>query len=349
MVNQSVSDSNPYVMSLAYGLSLYGHEVVCSLDDFWNSFQRYDLLYFQWPEAIFGWKRAKIDIEELSRHFDRIKDVGIKMVVTCHNLHPHNHDAKTTELYELVYSRVDAFHHMGRYSFDLMKERYPCQYHFIAPHHIADCLWGNPACSLEAKRRLHIPENRIVISSFGAFRNDEEVRMCVDMAKDIANRHMIILAPRIPIGSFYNGRHIKRTMEYLYDSLLYKRLRIRYSGFLIEEEMRVWISASDILFIQRKDILNSGNLPMAFAAGKVVVGPERGNVGDILKETGNYVFDPYDRGSVKQAILDAIDEVKTSNQLGIRNYLYARENWSVSKVCGLIDKELSQVINRNSI
>lgn len=340
MVNQCDSAKNPYVSSLAEGLTRYGHEVVCSLDDFWNSFQRYDLLYFQWPEAIFAWKRSRIDIDKLSRHFDRIKEAGIKTVVTCHNLHPHNHDATTTLLYDLVYSKVDAFHHMGRYSYGVMKERYPLQYHFIAPHHAADGLLEHPVCSSEAKRKLNIPRGNTVVSSFGVFRNDEEVRLFVDMAQDIADRHRTFLAPRIPAGRFYNGRHIKRTFEYLQTGFFYKKRGIRYSGYLKEEELSRWLSASNIVFIQRKDILNSGNLPLAFAAGKVVVGPDLGNVGEILRETGNFVFDPNDRVSVKNAVLKAIDAVKKDNQLGLRNYQYAKENWSVSKVCGLIDKEL---------
>lgn len=349
MVIQSGFDQNPYVLALADGLIRCGHKVECSLDRFWDSFDEYDLLYFQWPESIFDWKKNDIDTERLSLHLDRVKEAGVKTLITCHNLHPHRNYAKTMELYDLVYSRMDAFHHMGRFSYELMKEKYPHRYHFIAPHHVADRFWENSVSRSDARRRLHIPQHDISLSVFGEFRNGEEVHMCVDMAKDVTNRQMTFLIPRIPIGRFYNGRHIGRTMEYLRERLLYEKLGIRYSGFLTDEELNVWLSASDIVFIQRKDILNSGNLPMAYASGKVVVGPDLGNVGAILKETGNFVFDPNDRLSVKQAVLNAIDEVKTSNQLGIHNYHYARENWSVSSVCGLIDKELSQVINRNRI
>ena len=56
MVVQSGIQQNPFVLSLADGLVKRGHEVVCSLEEFWDSFYKYDLLFFQWPEAIFDWK-----------------------------------------------------------------------------------------------------------------------------------------------------------------------------------------------------------------------------------------------------------------------------------------------------
>lgn len=345
MVTRGGEDKNPYVLSLVGGLINCGHEVVCSLDDFWYSYYQYDLLYFQWPEAIFDWRRNSIDIKRLSHHFDRIKENHVKTVITCHNLHPHNNDAMTTALYNLVYSRVDFFHHMGRFSYDVMKEKYPHKYHFIAPHHIADVIWGNPLGSYDAKRKLHISEKDIVVSSFGAFRNEDEIQLYVKMVKDVTGLNLSFLAPRIPIGHFYNGRHLNRTIKYLYDSLLYKRLGIKYSGFLTNEELHVWLYASDIVFIQRKEILNSGNLPLAYSAGKIVVGPDLGNVGEILKETDNFTFNPNDRESVKQAVLDAIKEVKMFNQLGRQNLRYAQENWCTSRVCRLIDKELTQIVN----
>lgn len=343
MVIRTGYRGNPYVMSLVDGLIKYGHQVACGLEEFWDSFAEYDLLYFQWPEAIYNWGRGKINLERLSRHFDRIKQAGVKTVITCHNLHSHINDGKIMGLYDLVYSNMGAFHHLGRYSYDVMKEKYPDKKHFLAPHHIADCLWDNPVDPFVAKRILHIPQANVVVSSFGAFRNDEEIRLYVDMAKDITNGHMTFLAPRIPMGHFYHGRHVGKTIQYLFKTCLYKIIGIRHSGFLTEKELIEWLYASDIVVIQRKQILNSGNLPLAFAAGKVVVGPDLGNVGEILRETGNFVFDPNDRTSVKNAVLEAIQEVKRGNQLGLRNYRYARENWSTSRVCGLIDKELTNM------
>ena len=216
MVIENGSDMNPYVSSLVSGLTECGHEVVCSLTLFWDCVEKYDLLYFQWPEAVFDWRKNEIDIDKLSKHFKRIKETGIKTLITCHNLHPHNNDTKTTELYNTIYAKVDAFHHMGRFSYEFMKKKYPDRHHFIAPHHVSDSLWLNPVCLSEAKAKFRIPKSNIVVSSFGAFRNTDEVWLFVNMAKDINDRNLSFFAPRIPKGRFYNGFNVKRTINYLY-------------------------------------------------------------------------------------------------------------------------------------
>ena len=79
-----------------------------------------------------------------------------------------------------------------------------------------------------------------------------------------------------------------------------------------------------MVLIQRVDALNSGNLPMAFHAGKVVVGPNVGNVGQILRETGNFTFDPHDTDSAVCALQKALTETTK----GKENRTYAKEHWA---------------------
>lgn len=337
-------DSNPYVLALIDGLRSMGHQVDCGLDLFWNNFKNYDILYFQWPESIFDWKSQNIDIERLSCHFDEIKKSGIKSLVTCHNLYPHNHDKKTVDLYNLVYSVVDAFHHMGNYSYRYMKKKYPDKYHFVAPHHFSENQFHKYLDSAKAKTILRIPANNIVISSFGAFRNKSEERLFVEMAKDIGHRGYTYLAPRIPVGHVYNGRWINRSVKSICKRLCFKYLGIRYAGFLPVDVQDIWISASDIVFLQRIDILNSGNVPFAFSAGKIVVGPNSGNVGEILNETNNFIFDPSNRQSVKDSVIKAIDSVKRGDGLAQKNLEFMHKNWTTSNVCSLISMHLSILV-----
>ena len=339
IVSDYDSVKNPFLNSLVDGLINCGNDVVCGLELFWNAFNNFDLIYFQWPELIFQWNTMLIDIEKLSKHLDRIQEMHIKMLITCHNLHPHNNDSKTKELYNLVYSKVDAFHHLGNNSFQLLKKKYPSKYHFIAPHHIADSLLDNKIDSSEAKARLNIPNDNIVISSFGVFRDNKEFLLFVYMVISVYKKDLTFLAPRICLIE----SHCFNRLLYLCRCFICKLFGIRYSGFLAEDEMKLWLSASDIVFIQRYDILNSGNIPLAFSAGKVVVGPSCGNVGEIIEETGNYLFDPHNWVSIKKAMLNALGPCKKSTQLGEHNYQYAIEHWSTTKVCELIDSNIRYI------
>ena len=67
---------------------------------------------------------------------------------------------------------------------------------------------------------------------------------------------------------------------------------------LYQMRISVLFAVSDVVFIQRCVILNSGVVPMAFLFGRGVVGPDSGNVGELLRVTANLVFSPSDQGSV---------------------------------------------------
>ena len=62
------------------------------------------------------------------------------------------------------------------------------------------------------------------------------------------------------------------------------------------------MAASNVIFIQRKGQLNSVNIPLAFLFHKVVIGPDSGNIGELLRNTGNPVF----RSDKKQDIIRAL-------------------------------------------
>ncbi len=98
------------------------------------------------------------------------------------------------------------------------------------------------------------------------------------------------------------------------------------------EDVPYYYSVSDIALIQRKHILNSGNVPMAFLFGKVVVGPDVGNVGQWLQETGNPTFDPSNPDSLVNAVKEAEELIK--NGVGERNKEYALTQLDPEMIAG---------------
>jgi glycosyltransferase involved in cell wall biosynthesis len=106
-------------------------------------------------------------------------------------------------------------------------------------------------------------------------------------------------------------------------------------GTLVSEEvLPYYFGAADIVLIQRMKILNSGNLPLSMFMGKVVVGPNVGNVGRILTETNNPTFIPRDTSSILKAVHKAFTLLEEGK--GIENRHYALDNWSTD----IISKKL---------
>lgn len=84
---------------------------------------------------------------------------------------------------------------------------------------------------------------------------------------------------------------------------------------------------------------------MGFAAGKVVVGPDGGNVGSILRETNNPVFDSTDADSIVESVLKAIRLSNTD--AGTKNKEYAQTHWRSSCIAEELMKAYSQLLKDN--
>ena len=314
---------NPFVRFIYNGLIENGYDVVCDNEELWKKDFSYDAVLFQWPEAAFDW--SNLDVSRFERKIVELKNLNIKIIATCHNLHAHSDNKDANELYDILYSYADAIHHLGNYSFDLFKTKYPKCHHFISQHPIFYDIKAMKLDQKKCREVLGLPINKKIILAFGIFRNDEEIQLFLSLRKKISSKNVILLAPRLPHGSLRNGLHINKTIKCIYTRAKYKLESIYYDKKYIEDSiLPYYFTACDIVFIQRKEILNSGNLPLAFSAGKIVVGPNKGNVGSILNTCGNPCFNPNDVADVISKTELAL-EMSISNDIGTKNYIYSQK------------------------
>jgi len=320
---------NPFVWTLADGISEQGVNVTCSLDDFWHDWQKYDVIHLQWPNMLV---KGLDTIAPLKSHLQSIKDAGKPMVVTCHNLHPHYSKRKIlNEAYDVVYDAVDCFIHMGNYSCELFKSKYPKAKHVIIPHHVYDKFYCDIPSKEEAVKYLKFNPNQKYILCFGAFRHDEEREIAIKASKIMERYNGKVIAPAFSKYGLHKNivRTVKEYVRHLWYKVRYKNLLIS-KGFVSDEELPFYYAASDIALIHRREILNSGNLPMAFYMGKVVMGPNVGNVGDLLDKTSNPTFDIHNIDSLE----DTIEKAWILNEQGkgVENRKYALDNFATERV-----------------
>ena len=211
----------------------------------------------------------------------------------------------------------------------------------MIPHHIYDNVLPFSVSQQEARQRLHLPQDKKIILSFGKFRNDKERNFVLNLKKRIENSSLFLMP-----GFYRETLHTwnpKKFIARLYHTICYRLKGIRFSNEVIPDDlMQCYYCAADVVLIQRLDILNSGNLPMAFAAGKVVVGPNVGNVGEILRETGNFVFGPTNMDAAAQAIQEAL--IASETDKGIKNKKFAEEHWSSGVIAKAIIENYKMAI-----
>jgi glycosyltransferase involved in cell wall biosynthesis len=338
----NASTDNPFVEILYNYFVRSGIEVVASVKEFWDAPDpNYDIIHFHWPEEVVGWNVS--DPSVLSRLRNRIgfyKAARVRFVYTRHNSIPHYGNPIITEAYKIIEESADVVIHMAKFSCRDFLQKYPGSANLVIPHHIYEEKYAGNLSQQEARKSLGIPSSAHVVLSFGKFRNWEEVKMVLKAFLRFRDKNTFLLAPRLlpffdPFpakGCFVNRLLSKAGYHFLV--CLFDKFRILggcNNQILTDAELELQLTVADTVFIQRKKILNSGNLPLAFLFGKVVIGPDVGNVGEILKETGNPVFDPINESTIVAAL--SIAKVQ-SLAIGKVNLKYAQQHWSIDVVGG---------------
>lgn len=332
---------NKFIPELRQGLEFAGNMVDVGTDILWTkSVFSYDVVYFHWPEFLFD-KVSNESCDKIQRRIKELKNAGKTIVVHCHNLKPHDSSKKIElELYKIIYENCDMMIHMGEYSLKRMSVEFPKSRHFLVPHHIYShyCPFGFD--KMQSRRFLGISEKKCVVLCFGAFRNENERNLFLALKKKINRDEYEMVAPSFVRGKIIQKNILKGLRNFI-DVVVYKLKGVKFSTkYVTDDDMQRYFCASDIVLIQRPDILNSGNLPMGFAAGNVVVGPNVGNIPEILARTHNPVFDVNDEQSLVSAIEHA--RMLASEGLGLANKKYAEDNWSPE----IIGKTLTSIFKQ---
>ena len=314
--------ANPFVGTLMETLKSLGAQVFYGADRLFKEDERFNVVHFMWPDALFGWTHEAISPEMIAKLEDAIKrhkESGAVIAYTRHNARPHVDDNPLLiQAYDIVERSADLIFHMGEYSMKEFLDKHPesSSKNVVVPHHTYARI-SRSVTRKEAREWFGLSEDDKVVLSFGVFRNDDERNLLLSAVKGCNIENLKVLAPRFSscpppwIMGSSNG------------------------GAVPEQILPMYFAAADVVFIQRCHILNSGNVPMAFYFGCACVGPDDGNVGEILRATGNPVFDPANQASAAEAIVKAFAAIKKYNR-GVKNKKWADKNWNQELVVGQI-------------
>lgn len=328
------TDSSPYVRTIMQETQNHAPDwqIDAGIKTFWSdqSFS-YDIIHIMFPHFLLLQHNPPAErhsCSELKRHLQQLKDKGVIIVSTCHNLQPHyNNDRDAINSYDLVYGASDMVFHLGQYSLEIARQKFPNVHHVLLEHPVYEREYPIIPQKTESLEKLGLDASFQYILCFGTFRNDEERNLVINASQIVKKQRIRILAP-----SFYRVRPRRNKLIVLAQWCKKNYYALRYpniinQGKLVPPSMVPYIiKACDIALIQRIHILNSGNLPLNYYFGNVVVGPLEGNVGTILKTTGNPTFNPKDSRSVIKAIQDGLLLAKQG--LGEKNKDYAIQHWS---------------------
>ena len=335
---------NRYFADLCDALSercslLHDHEV------FWDARGDFDIVHIHWPEYLSyqierGVVGGTIDADllcELKEKLEAWKNKSV-VVVTRHNVYPHcNANGSADELYRTVYEHADAVIHMGGYSQREYSERY-LEEKFLANQvqalipHPNYASFPNQVSRKDARSRLGLRNRTKVVLAFGAFKSDDESRLVMDAFQRLGGIDKVLIAPgwreKLPDIKWIRLRNYVRDLNRLYRTI---HPQYRFGGqFIPDEDVQYYLNSADVFMIQRWSPLNSGNLVLGFTFANIVVGPDAGNVGEILRATGNPVFEPGNAASAAEALKKALRNSKS--ELGEANRQFALQHWNLRDI-----------------
>ena len=330
----NTASMNPYVGSIEGRLNNMGHNVVSSAEEFWSAQGRYDIVHIHWPQALFGWHTEDIAEDSVARLRDQITAIQATGGVVCytrHNSVPHADDnPHSVALYDTVERMCNIMIHMGEFSLNETLAKYPEQktIYCVIPHHAYD--WY--PCDIDrtkVRKMLSLKEDVPTVLSFGEFRSNEERLLVAESCAKIPGIN--VLAPLLLVHhKGYEGKSFDSGIR----KILGEKFPPQRIGRILDSDVPLYFLASDVVFIQRLEILNSGNLPLAFHFGKVVVGPDCGNVGECLRATGNPTFDPKHPETAIAALRKGLELAVAGK--GEENKRFARKNLSFPAVVPML-------------
>lgn len=312
----SLKDANPYLDEI---LNYTKNEFV--FDDFRNFKTEFEIVNIQWPESLFGWEEPTenqlIQLEEEIKKWKKFS----KLVYTYHDERTHfGVTPNYSKLFELIETNADAFIHLGEFSKSKMKAKYPVAIHFVLFHPLYLNSFKEEN-KMQARLKMNIDQNSLVIIAPGRIRNIQERNMLLKAFKALPEKNKVLISnnmlPFIIKKDFRGRVRLKRFFDV--NKFLSRRMRNKYLppkyifnySFTHLEEFSLMLSAADVVFIPRINLLNSGNVFLGLSYGKVIVGPGIGNIREVLLEFNLPIFNPSSSKSIKAALNEGVKMFKT--------------------------------------
>ena len=301
--------SNSYILSLIEAYKKLGLTTFCGKHNFFCSNIVPDLLHIHWPEMLIEWfpfaeKEPEEKLKEIKSRLDFFKQNNTKIILTIHNIRPHDKSKDSFELnlYKTIIKKTDIFVHHCPRSIDLLKSNYYIpkdKKHVVANH--GDYLHDYENLSkYSAREKLNIDSDKFVILNFGQqrlYKGEDFIQETFDQLK--INEKFLLTA-----GNYqYPSNSYSKTTFLKLKNKIRERQKFSSKKFIIrpikQKELPVIFNSADLIFVAHKSGLTSGILNMAATFSKPIVFPD---IGCFEYQMKDWVYKKFNPESIGEAI-----------------------------------------------
>lgn len=268
----NISIYNPYQKLFYTALEKYGFEVVddfeFSFKNLWRQRLNVDMIHFHWAHTndsnFRGWIRVGI-------FFFRLlfcKFLRIKLVWTAHNLMPHDIKSYAMQFFrrlilvhmvDVIIVHFDGAKKQLRDLFHVSERKMVLMYHGLY-----DEVYPNVVSSVDARKKLGVPDTATVCLYFGAIRPYKNLEALIEAFNEINASDNIYLV----LAGYTRNEEYKLKVQSLGGGN--KRIILKIE-LISDEDIQYYFNASDVVVLPYKNIFTSGTALLALTFHKPLI------------------------------------------------------------------------------
>lgn len=254
-----------------------------------------------------------------------LKLFNIKFVWTIHNITHHEERQKRIEIFfcKIIGILADAIIiHCERARIEVVKVlniENTSKLHVI-PHGNYINFYENKISNKKAKIQLMQPQYVFNFLFLGEIRPYKGIKQLISAFQKIDKTESLSIRLTIA-GRPKSSRFVKEIKELIKGN----ENIFLVSNYIPDNEIQVYLNASDIMVFPYRDVFTSGSILLAMSFGKPIIAPRIGCIQDVLDDSGSYLYDPDNSNALYKIMKKAVSEKSHLTHMGCYNFNLAKK------------------------
>jgi len=250
----------------------------------------------------------------------------VKIVWTVHNLYAHDSKFPSIEKIGKIWfsKQVDKIICHCNIALNKIAEEFKADVKKIQviPHgHYLHC-YKNTITKFEARKILSLGEKEFIFLYFGRIKPYKGID---NLIKSFNSLNLNLDIKLLVAGEVFN----KEIGKFLVKSSQENKNIILYLERIKDDDIQIYMNASDVVVIPYKQILTSGSILLAMTFAKPIIAPKIGCIKNILDEKGSILYDLEDNAGLKNAMEKILNLSEKLDTMGAYNYQKVKEyDWN---------------------
>ena len=170
----------------------------------------------------------------------------------------------------------------------------------------------------KAREYLNIKRDQFIFLIFGPIRPYKGIINLINTFKEIRRKEKAkLMIVGNPVNKLLTTNIINRTKN--------NQNFILKFGFISEDEIQIYINASDVVVFSYKKILTSAGILLAMSFGKPIIAPRLGCIPETFEEKGAFLYNSQEKEGLLLAVEKAIDNKSKLKEMGQYNLKLAKK------------------------